>query len=164
MENKLKLTVQKGKLKEVVGSPLQPVTSELSFIPCITELSFESKESKPNDLLDRMNAKWKSVKSHQKAFWINRTGAYKLGAVFEHFVQSDVRILFLLCRDKEVNEPAFHECCKNLAKVVKNERGSVHFDSTFKSLSNFKSCVDYLIDSGLNVYIYSPENKVETKK
>lgn len=144
-----------GKTKTVKGSILNPETGGLRFILSLNNLSGNPEG---NPLLSIFDKKWRKVREESRGWWSTRTGAYKFGAVKDVSVQSDVWVMGMLCQNEkfEVDLPGLKLCLKNVLKIAKNEKASVHVSSLLTDLipelSNL--CKSELIDQGISVYFY----------
>lgn len=151
-KNKFQLS---GKVKVIKGSILTPHDAGLRFVLNINNLA--GKVDSP--LYAIFDKKWPKVKQEAKGWYNARTGAYKLGAVpLTTAVQSDVWILHLLCQDAELktSEAGLTACLKELCKMAKYERASVHVSSLLPELvpELSESLQKELVDKGVSVSYY----------
>ena len=114
-----------GRTKVIKGSILAPENAGLRFV-----LSVNNLDGKPegNPLLPIFDKKWPKVKAEARGWWATKTGAYKLGAVNTTAVQSDTWVIHMLCQgaDLAVDSAALQKCLKEVCKMAKYERASVH--------------------------------------
>jgi hypothetical protein len=114
-----------GKTKLVKGSILQPHNAGLRFVLSVNNLA-----GKPdnNPLYPVFEKKWPKVKQEARGFYANKTGSYKLGAVFTTAVQSDVWVIHCLCQDESLktDASALGVCLEEVRKLALYEKSSVH--------------------------------------
>lgn len=157
MENKMvasKFAV-KGKVKTIKGSILNPEIGGLRFILNPVATNGEAK----SELELQLDTRWKKVRAETKSWFVNKTGAYKLGALNTIAVQSDIWIINMLCKDNDFNysEQGVATCLKELAKMAKSEKASVHVSSKLiKDMPKLPTLLeDFVINSGVSVYYYN---------
>jgi hypothetical protein len=143
-----------GKLRTVKGSILFPHNAGLRLI-----LSLSNTMGKPNcPLLPIFDEKWAQVRQENKLWFINKTGAYKLGAIKSTPVQSDTWVVHMLCQNElfKTDLKALDTCLKEITKLAIFEHASVHVSSIL--LSSIPELMDRLnelvIQQGVNVQIY----------
>jgi hypothetical protein len=116
-----------------------------------------------------IDKKWANVKKEVRGWYVNKTGAYKLGAVHSVAIQSDVWAISCLVQDENLNTDltAFKTALKEVAKMAKYERAGVHISSALTDeVPELKELVEeMLLGQGVNVVYYEEENskKVEPK-
>ena len=146
---------QPGRVKVVKGSILTPEMAGLRFV-----LSINNLLGKPegNPLLPIFEKKWPKVKQESRGWYATKTGAYKLGAVNETAVQSDVWVMHMLCQkeDLSVDTAALEKCLKEVCKKAKYERASVHVSTILTSsvpeMTNLLQ--SELVEQGVSVSFY----------
>jgi len=144
-----------GKVKTIKGSILTPHDAGLRFV-----LSINNLEGKPegNPMLPIFDKKWPKVKAESRGWFVNKTGAYKLGAVNTTAVQSDTWVVHMLAQDKDLNvdEKALQTCLKEVCKQAKFEHASVHVSTTLTDfipeLVNLLN--EELVKEGISVSFY----------
>ena len=145
---------QQGKVKLVKGSILTPQNAGLRFI-----LNFTSMAGKTDgEVYDLFDKKWAKAKSDAKAWYANKTGEYKLGAINSTAVQSDTWVMHMLCIDKDgsVDATGLQECLKKVAASAKYEHASVHVSTLFvEQFPQLKDLIDEeLLKKGISVSYY----------
>ncbi len=122
--DKKNLFQPQGRVKVIKGSILNPYDAGLRFIFNINNTVGKAE----NPLYALFDKKWPRVKSEAKGWYNTRTGAYKLGAINTTSVQSDTWVIHLLCQDDELktHADALAVCLKEVCKLAKSERASVH--------------------------------------
>jgi hypothetical protein len=154
-ENKKNQFQPAGRVKVVKGSILTPEMAGLRFI-----LSVNNLLGKPegNPLLPIFEKKWPKVKQESRGWYATKTGAYKLGALSETAVQSDIWVLGMLCQkeDLSVDTAALKTCLKEVCKKAKYERASVHVSTILTSsvpeMTNLLQ--SELVEQGVSVSFY----------
>ena len=144
-----------GRVKVVKGSILTPEMAGLRFV-----LSINNLLGKPegNPLLPIFEKKWPKVKQESRGWYATKTGAYKLGALNETAVQSDVWVMHMLCQkeDLSVDTAALKTCLKEICKKAKYERASVHVSTILTSsvpeMTNLLQ--SELVEQGVSVSFY----------
>lgn len=155
---------QPGKVKVIQGSILAPENAGLRFVLNINNM----KGSPESPLYALFEKKWKQVKAEAKGWYNTRTGLgprpYKLGSVNVTAVQSDTWVLHMLCQDEELStdEKALTTCLKEVCKMAKYERATVHVSTLLTSV--VPELTDLLntelVEQGVSVYFYEePEEQ-----
>lgn len=118
---------QPGRVKIVKGSILAPENAGLRFVLSVTNMG--GKMESP--LYPLFEKKWPKVKAEARGWWATKTGAYKLGAVNTTALQSDTWAIHMLCQDEELKTDtvALEKCLKEVCKMAKYERATVHVSS-----------------------------------
>lgn len=146
---------QPGKTKVIKGSILAPENAGLRFVLSVNNLA-----GKPDNhpLYPLFEKKWRKVREEARGWYATKTGAYKLGAVNTTAVQSDTWVIHLLCQDADQNtdEVAVEKCLKEVCKMAKYERATVHVSNLLTNavpelVSHLKT---QLVDQGVSVYFY----------
>ena len=145
---------QKGRTKTIKGSVLMPETAGLRFVLNVTNLG-----GKVNGSLHALfDKKWKQVKAETRGAYVNKTGAFKCGTISQIATQSDVWVINLLCQDEnqKTDVPALEKCLKEVCKLAKYERGSVHISSLLTSMvPELQELAEkHLLANGVSVYFY----------
>ena len=154
-DSKINKFQQPGRVKVVKGSILTPEMAGLRFV-----LSINNLLGKPegNPLLPIFEKKWPKVKQESRGWYATKTGAYKLGALNETAVQSDVWVMHMLCQkeDLSVDTAALEKCLKEVCKKAKYERASVHVSTILTSsvpeMTNLLQ--SELVEQGVSVSFY----------
>lgn len=151
----------KGKVKVISGSVLNPEMAGLRFV--LNAVNTAGKVDSPlEDLIDK---KWKKVKAEVRGWFVNKTGAYKLGAVNTVAVQSDVWVLNMLCKDEHsaMSAQGLETCLSEVAKMAKTEQASVHISNLLlKEMPDGQTLVNkHFVDNGLLVCLYDEDNSVK---
>jgi hypothetical protein len=123
-----------GRVKEVKGSILTPENGGLRFILSLANLAGKNEG---NPLLPIFDRKWPKVKAEARALYATKTGAYKLGKVVgTTATQSDVWIIHCLVQDEQLNVDlnAVSSCLKEVCKMAKYEKASIHVSSLLTNL------------------------------
>lgn len=117
-----------GRVKFVRGSILNPENSGLRFILSINNLAGDPKG---NLMLPLFDKKWPKIREESRGWYATKTGAYKLGVINTTAVQSDVWAIHMLCQDKDLNvdSNSLEKCLKEVCKMAKFERATVHVSS-----------------------------------
>lgn len=144
-----------GRTKVIKGSILAPENAGLRFV-----LSVNNLDGKPegNPLLPVFDKKWPKVKAEARGWWATKTGAYKLGAVNTTAVQSDTWVIHMLCQgeDLAVDSSALQKCLKEVCKMAKYERSTVHVSTlltnSIPEMTNLLN--EELVNQGVSVYFY----------
>jgi len=143
-----------GRVKVIQGSILNPHNSGLRFVLNVNNMAGKA-ESPLYPLLDK---KWPNVKQDAKGWYNTRTGAYKLGAVNTTSVQSDVWVIHCLVQDKDLNTDltAVKTALKEVAKMAKNEKASVHCSTLLtKLVPELTDLLNQeLVNNGVSVSFY----------
>lgn len=159
MDNKLPTTVnkfaQKGRLKKINGSIINPESSGLRFI-----LSFVGLGGKYDGDNKIFADRWLKTNSEYKSWYVNRQN-FKTGAFIEVPVASDIWIIELATFDKEgaLDTKALASGLKKVSERAKYEHASVHMASELvEKTEGLDSLIQTLfIDNGVNVSIYAQE-------
>ena len=143
-----------GKERQLQGSVLNPQNGGLHFV-----LSFTNTAGKgESPLYPLFDTRWRKVKEDARSWFVNKTGAYKLGAINHTAVQSDTWVIHLLCQkdDLKVDSDALRTALTATLKLAKAERASVHVASELVSFCPElpELLRDLFIEDGLNVYYY----------
>lgn len=146
---------QLGRVKIVKGSILSPENAGLRFVLSVTNLVGKM-ESPLYPLFDK---KWPKAKQEARGWYVNKTGAYKLGAVNTTAVQSDTWIIHLLCQDDKLNvqADALKTCLKEVCKMAKYERATVHVSNLLtEAAPEMTDLLDSeLVQQGVSVSFYN---------
>jgi hypothetical protein len=146
---------QLGRVKVIKGSILTPENAGLRFVLSVNNLLGKAEG---NPLLPLFDKKWPKVRQESRGWYATKTGAYKLGAVSESAVQSDVWVMHLLCQgeDLTVDAAALEKCLKEVCKRAKYERATVHVSTVLtNSIPEFTGLLQsQLIDQGVSVSFY----------
>lgn len=154
-KNQVNRFQQPGKTKVIRGSILAPENAGLRFVLSVNNLA-----GKPDNhpLYPLFEKKWRKVKEEARGWWATKTGAYKLGAVNTTAVQSDTWVIHMLCQNEalETDVPAIEKCLKEVCKMAKYEKASVHVSALLTSAvpeltAQLKT---HLVDQGVSVYFY----------
>lgn len=118
---------QPGRVKIVKGSITAPENAGLRFVLNVANMSGKA-ESPMYPLFEK---KWPKAKQEAKGWFNTRDGKYKLGAVNSTAVQSDTWIIHMLCQDTDLSTQAdaLKTCLKEVCKMAKYERATVHVSS-----------------------------------
>lgn len=149
---------QKGRLVTINGSVLNPQNGGLHLI-----LNFANTAGKgEGPMYPLFDKKWKKVKEEVRMWFINKTGAYKLGAVNTTTVQSDSWICNMLVQDDDlkVDLKSLETSMKHVLKIAKDEKASIHIGEELVTFC--PEVLDFckvFLENGVNVYFY----KVKTK-
>lgn len=150
---KNKFQVQ-GSFKEIKGSILNPHHAGLRFVLSVNNMAGKL-ECPIYPLIDK---KWGKVKSEARGWYVNKTGAYKLGATMTTAVQSDVWVIHMLCQDESLvtHTDALKECLKKVAATAKYEKASVHVAKVLcDSIPDLQDLLkSELLDNGVSVLCY----------
>lgn len=145
-----------GKTKLVHGSILMPEMAGLRFVLNMANMAGKTE----GGLYPLFDKKWVKVKQEVRGWYTNKTGAYKLGtgALHTTATQSDVWVISLLCEDEKskVDVVALEACLKELCKMAKFEKASVHISTLLtNSVPELSAlCKTQLLEQGVNVYFY----------
>ena len=146
--------LQPGRVKVIQGSILTPHDAGLRFVLNVNNLAGKA-ESPLYPLFDK---KWARVKQEAKGWYNTRTGAYKLGAVNNTATQSDTWVIHMLIQDEELktNLDATEVCLKEICKMAKYERASVHISTLLTAeIPELQELVQkHLVSNGINVSYY----------
>lgn len=146
---------QPGKTKVIKGTILAPENAGLRFVLSVTNLAGKPDGNPQYPLFEK---KWRKVREEARGWYATKTGAYKLGAVNTTAVQSDTWVIHLLCQNEEqqTDAAALEKCLKEVCKMAKYERASVHVSSLLTNavpeLTGLLST--QLVDEGVSVYFY----------
>lgn len=147
-----------GKSKLIEGTIITPELANLCLV--VVPVSMMGKPE--NSVYGILEKKWKNVKADVKG-WHASNRDFKLGDIHELCVQSDVWVVSILCLDKEgvLDEKALAKCMKNLLKMTKDEKASVHISMiTVDEMPQIGDLVqEHLLDNGVNVYFYQEKDK-----
>jgi hypothetical protein len=145
---------QPGRVKLVKGSITAPENAGLRFVLNVTNMSGKA-ESPMYPLFEK---KWPKAKQEAKGWFNTRDGKYKLGAVNSTAVQSDTWIIHMLCQDTELTTQgdALKTCLKEVCKMAKYERATVHVSSALiESVPEISDLLtSELIEQGVSVSFY----------
>ena len=143
----------KGKIKDLKGSILLPETAGLRFV-----LSLTNTAGKPESpLYPLFDKRWRKVKEDARSWYVNKTGAYKLGAINHTAVQSDTWVIHLLCQDDNLvtNIDALKECLKHVVAMAKAEKAGIHISNLLvKEIPELRDLSKVFVEQGINVYFY----------
>jgi len=151
-ENRFK---PQGKTKVIKGTILAPENAGLRFVLSVNNLA-----GKPDNhpLYPVFEKKWKKVREEARGWYATKTGAYKLGAVNTTAVQSDTWVIHMLCQDENLatSTPGLEKCLKEVCKMAKYERASVHVSSLLTdAVPELTGLLKTeLVDEGVSVYFY----------
>lgn len=146
---------QPGRVKTIHGSILAPENAGLRFVLSVNNLAGKNEG---NPMLPIFDKKWPKVKAESRGWFATRTGAYKLGAVNTTAVQSDTWVIHMLCQgeDLQVDNAGLAKCLKEVTKMAKYERATVHVSTTLTNsipeLTNLLK--EEVIDQGVAVSFY----------
>lgn len=146
---------QPGKVKVIKGSILAPENAGLRFVLSVNNLA-----GKPegNPMLSLFEKKWPKVKAEARGWYATKTGAYKLGAVNTTAVQSDTWVIHMLCQDGDlkVNVDGLNTCLKEVCKMAKYERATVHVSTALTStVTELLDAINtQLVENGVSVCFY----------
>ena len=118
----------KGRVKTLHSSILFPEGGGLRLVLNLANLVGKT-DGALYSVLDR---KWRQVKTEVRGSYANKTGAYKLGTIAcNTAVQSDCWVLSILGQDEKLNTnvEAVAKCLKEVRKIAKEEKGSVHIST-----------------------------------
>lgn len=151
---KKNLFLTPGRIKIVQGSIVNPENAGLRFVLSVTNMVGKAE----GPLYPVIEKKWPKVKQEAKGWYNTRTGAYKLGAVNTTAVQSDTWVLHLLCQDDklETDLGALTACLKEVCKMAKYERATVHVSSVLtESIPELTTTLGTeLVEQGVSVSFY----------
>lgn len=152
-----------GRVKVVKGSILAPENAGLRFVLNLANMGGKAE----GPMYPLFEKKWPTIKREVRGWFTTRTGAYKLGAVNTFAVQSDTWVLSMLCQGDEESEFAVHAdalktCLKEVCKMAKYERATVHVSSLLTTavpeLSDLLT--SELVENGVSVSYYEePTNE-----
>jgi hypothetical protein len=145
--------VQSGRVKTVQSSVLNPVNSGLKLI-----VNLCSQTGKFEQELDKaLTKKWARVREDYKTTYATQTNC-KLGSLVDSSVSSDTWVMNMIVRNKEdvLDEAGLTLAVKNLAKLAKYEKASVHVSAKlFTEVPKFKELIDTLVVAeGIHLYVY----------
>src|SRR5271165_2421109 len=145
--------VQPGHVKIVKSSVLNPINSGLKLV-----VNLCSQTGKFEQELDKsLTKKWARVREDYKMTYATQTNC-KLGSLVESSVSSDTWVMNMIVRNKqdELDDAGLTLAVKNLAKLAKYEKASVHVSAKlFTDVPKFKELVDTLVVAeGVHLYIY----------
>jgi hypothetical protein len=112
-----------GKVKLIKGSILNPQDGGLRFILNIANLNGTTEAP----IYQVFNKKWPKIKAEVRGWWATKTGAYKVGAIHNLAIQSDIWCETLLCQkeDGSTDLVGLDKCLVEVAKQAKYEKASV---------------------------------------
>lgn len=143
-----------GKLHNSKGTVIAPEAGGLKMVLSFSNLTGKSE----GPIFDLLNKKWHQVAKENRMWFINKTGTYKLGAMINTAVQSDVWVLHLLCQDEKlsVDKDALKTCVKKSVDLAKSNKASFHISQLLLDAApDLKSMIDDMILSeGFDTYIY----------
>jgi hypothetical protein len=146
--------LQPGRVKVVQGSIVNPENAGLRFILSVNNLAGKAE----SPLYPVFEKKWPKVKQEAKGWFNTRTGAYKLGALNTTAVQSDTWVIHMLCQDEDLktDATALETCLKEVCKMAKYERATVHVSSllTLAVPELTELLKTRLIEQGVSVSFY----------
>jgi len=150
-ENKFAI---KGKVKNVTGSVLFPESGNLKFVLNILDMSEKTKSV----MADLFSKKWNKVNTEARG-WYARRENFKLGAINNTAVQSDVWVLSVLCKDKDgvFDKKSLDTGLKTIADMALYEKAAVHVaQKLVEDVPELTASLDeQLIKRGVNIYYYS---------
>lgn len=122
--NTTKLFQPQGRVKVVQGSIITPQNAGLRFVLNVANMVGKAE----GPMYPLFEKKWPVVKREVRGWFTTRDGKYKLGAIHSLAVQSDTWVVSLLCQDESLatNDDALRTCIKEVAKLAKYEKASVH--------------------------------------
>jgi hypothetical protein len=145
-----------GRTKVINGSILNPHNAGLRFVLSVNNLAGKTSGHVLYPVFDK---KWVKVKEEARGWYANKTGAYKLGAVNTTAVQSDVWVIHCLAQNEklEINYAAMETCLKEVCKMAKSEKASVHVSSLLVGLLPELTALldETLIKNGVSVFYYN---------
>lgn len=156
MMNKFK---KLGKTKLVNSTILCPEYGNLGIILNLANMAGKAE----SPLMPLFDKKWMRVREDVRSWYVNKTGEYKLGAINNMAVQSDVWIVHMLCQDVELKTDikALKECLKKVCTLSKYEKAGIHVSTlltdSIPEMSNLLT--ETLINEGVSVYFYQEPNK-----
>jgi hypothetical protein len=154
MENNVNKFQVKGKVKVIKGSILMPENTGLRFILNVNNM-VGTAESPLYPLFDK---KWKKVKEEARGWYVNKTGAYKLGAVSTTPVQSDVWVVGMLCQDEKLKTDlkAVEDCLKKICASAKYEKATMHVSTLLvNAIPELQELLtQHLVNNGVSVSYY----------
>jgi hypothetical protein len=142
-----------GKTKIVKGTILAPENAGLRFV-----INIVGQDGTFNSDLDKILAKkYNNVKLAYKEWYATQLG-FKLGAIKDVAVSSDIWIKHLLVRDKNgnINDAGLQSAIKKLGEQAKYERASVHVSTMLtKNTPQLESLlIEHLVEEGITTYFY----------
>lgn len=155
--------MQIGRVKEIVGSTVNPEHARLAiiFVPCSTSGTYSS------DVYDKISARWTKVQFDYRSRFINRDN-FKLGEIITTSVKSDIWVCQAIClNDKgKLDKLAMESCIKKLITLGSYEGGYIHASQlTLKSFPALKKAlVASIPQEGLNLYCYSDDEQELVKR
>ena len=146
----------KGSVKELDLSIVLPFSTNMGYLllPCSS-----SGKSHETELYKLLHTKWVKIAEQYRSFWANKF-VHKPGAVQITQIQSDLasaQCLFL--NDKEELDPdAMKKCMISLAKIVKDNKGSLHVPLSVASMPGMTDLLSMeFLENGISVYIYKKD-------
>lgn len=135
------------------SSILAPINSGTRMI-----VNFVSQGPKFDQKLDKMLERvWRRVREDYFG-WSGDFRTFKLGAIKDTLVASDIMILSLLVRDKEgiIDAAALEKALQNLAAFAKVEKGSIHISELLiQEVPALKDLVKkYIAENSIHCYFY----------
>ena len=143
-----------GRVKVVQGSILTPENTGLRLVLNVANMRGKA-EGPMYPLFDK---KWRQVKTEVKGWYNTRTGAYKLGAIHQVSVQSDVWLVSMLCQNEELQTDlsGLKTCLTAVRKLAQYEHATVHLSTllteTIPELTDLLQ--SELVDQGVSVSFY----------
>ena len=145
-----------GKLKVIEGSILAPHHAGLRFVLSVNNLAGKTDD---HPLYPTFDKKWKKVKEEAKGWYVNKTGAYKLGTINTTAVQSDTWVIHMLCQNEDLktDSTALEDCLKKVCESAKYEKASIHVSALLTdSVPELKNLLNkYLVEKGISVSLYT---------
>jgi hypothetical protein len=144
-----------GRVKNVKSGIITPENVGLCFILTLSNMA----GTQDHPLFKVLDKKWGKARSENRIWFINKTGAYKPGAINDTAVQSDVWIIHMLCQDanKKTDLEGLKICLNKIVKSALEEKASLHVSSllidTIPELPQMLE--DQVVQNGINVFYYN---------
>lgn len=155
--------VQKGSVKEVLGSITAPehVRLAIIFTPCSMSGEYRS------DVYDKIVTRWSKVRQDYRERFVNRDN-FKLGELVITAVSSDIWIVQAICLNEKnkLDKMALETCVNKVVATAKYEKAYIHTSQLlFKDFPAIKKAlVETVPSEGLNLYCYTDQESVAVKR
>lgn len=156
VENNVNKFQTLGRVKTVNGSVLNPEMAGLRFVLSVNNLAGKAEG---NPLLPLFDKKWKKVREESRGWFVNQTGAYKVGVINPLAVNSDIWVIQMLAQGKDLKTDliGLEGCLKEVCKLAHSEKASVHISSiltdAIPELSDLSKKL--LVEQGVSVHFYN---------
>jgi beta-galactosidase GanA len=149
----MSIFTKKGSVKTVEGNVINPVMGGLKAILLPISANGKIKDT----LGETITKRWSNVSYDVRNWFVTRNN-YKMGNVITTFVNSEVQIISMLCRDDkdQYSEKDLETCFKFVSKQVKLSSGTLHVaQSTLTEFPNIQLYIDkHILSNGFNVLVY----------